>query len=284
GTEIQITEEIVIAAAANWYSGREVMALLLDKRGTEIRITEEIVIAAAANGDSGRAVMALLLDKRGAEFQITQRVIMAAAANLRRSTEVIMGMGLWVPDHIDLSLSRNWDNGLEVMALLLDKRGAEIRITEEVVIAAAANRDKGRQVMALLLDKRGAEIRITEEVVIAAAANGNSGRAVMALLLDKRGAEIRITEAVLETVVASPACKRVVDLLLNLRESEMIDSITPQTFLMASKNGNEDIICILLDAQATVQRENIYDWLLSWKIHFLFFGGVVLLNLVWFYS
>jgi hypothetical protein len=51
------------------------------------------------------------------------------------------------------------------MALLLDRRGDEFRITDEVVKEAALN----EEVMALLLDRRGDEVRITDEVVKAAA-------------------------------------------------------------------------------------------------------------------
>ncbi len=53
-------------------------------------------------------------------------------------------------------------NGKEVTALLLDRRGDEITITEEVVKGAAGN---GKAVMALLLDRREDEITITEEMV-----------------------------------------------------------------------------------------------------------------------
>ncbi|KAM3560520.1 hypothetical protein ARSEF4850_003621 [Beauveria asiatica] len=75
-------------------------------------------------------------------------------------------------------------NGKDVMALLLEQRGDEITITEEVVIAAMGNVWNGKEVMALLLEQRGDEITITEEVVIAAAENWGNGKEVMALLLE----------------------------------------------------------------------------------------------------
>ena len=58
------------------------------------------------------------------------------------------------------------------MALLLDRRGDQIQITEDVVKAAASNGWNGKEVMALLLDRRGDQIQITEDVVKAAASNG----------------------------------------------------------------------------------------------------------------
>jgi hypothetical protein len=59
----------------------------------------------------------------------------------------------------------NWKNGKEVMTLLLDRRGADIQITEDVVKAAAGNLLNGEEVMTLLLDRRGDDVQITEEVV-----------------------------------------------------------------------------------------------------------------------
>ncbi|CAJ2507138.1 Uu.00g083240.m01.CDS01 [Anthostomella pinea] len=61
------------------------------------------------------------------------------------------------------------------MALLLDRRGDKLPVTEEVVKAAAGNWN-GKQVMTLLFDQRGDEVPVTEEVVKAAARNGRNGK------------------------------------------------------------------------------------------------------------
>lgn len=52
------------------------------------------------------------------------------------------------------------------MAFLLQERGKEIRITEDVVIGAASNVGSGAQVMTLLLEKRGEDVAITEAVLL----------------------------------------------------------------------------------------------------------------------
>jgi hypothetical protein len=62
------------------------------------------------------------------------------------------------------------------MALLLDRRGDQIQVTEDVVKAAASNERNGKEVMALLLDRRGDQIQITEDVVKAAASNMEMGK------------------------------------------------------------------------------------------------------------
>ncbi|KAL9625060.1 MAG: hypothetical protein Q9160_000789 [Pyrenula sp. 1 TL-2023] len=146
-SEVLITEGVVTAAAANSWSGYEVIKLLLDRRGSEVPITEGVVTAAAAaNSGTGYEVIKLLLDRRGSEVQITEGVVTAAAANS--------------------------GTGYEVIKLLLDRRGSEVPITEGVVTAAAAAAAAkswaGYKVIELLRDRRGSEIPITEGVVTAA--------------------------------------------------------------------------------------------------------------------
>jgi len=53
---------VVKAAAGNWQSEKEIMALLLKQQGGEVKVTEEVVIAAVGNTGSGKKVIALLLE------------------------------------------------------------------------------------------------------------------------------------------------------------------------------------------------------------------------------
>ncbi|KAF6815372.1 ankyrin repeat and sam domain containing protein 6 [Colletotrichum musicola] len=52
------------------------------------------------------------------------------------------------------------------MKLLLDRRGEEVKVIEEVVKAAAGNASSGEKVMALLLNRRGEEVKVIEEVTV----------------------------------------------------------------------------------------------------------------------
>jgi hypothetical protein len=81
----QITEEVVRMAARS-YRGKEVMELLLDRRGDEVKITDEVVQEAAGSyrGEVmelllDREVIELPLDRRGDEVKITDEVVQAAA-------------------------------------------------------------------------------------------------------------------------------------------------------------------------------------------------------------
>ncbi|KAB8228901.1 uncharacterized protein BDW43DRAFT_315402 [Aspergillus alliaceus] len=172
GDQVQITEDVVKAAAGNLYHGKEVMALLLEQRGDQVQITEDMVKVAAGNKGDGKEVMAFLLEQRGDQVQITDDVVKAAAGNE--------------------------DNGKEVMALLLKQRGDQVQITEDMVKVAAGNKGDGKEIMALLLEQRGDQVQITEDVVKAAAGNEDNGKEVMALLLEQRGDQVQITEDVVK--------------------------------------------------------------------------------------
>ena len=56
--------DVVRAAASNWKRGKDIMALLLEKRGHDVQITEGVVLTAASNEHGGKNMMALLLEKR----------------------------------------------------------------------------------------------------------------------------------------------------------------------------------------------------------------------------
>ncbi|KAL7272367.1 hypothetical protein RUND412_004827 [Rhizina undulata] len=57
---MEITEDVLKAAAGNIYHGKEVMEVLLAKCG-DIKINEGILRAAAANTESGHEAMEILL-------------------------------------------------------------------------------------------------------------------------------------------------------------------------------------------------------------------------------
>ncbi|KAF4455375.1 Vegetative incompatibility protein HET-E-1 [Fusarium austroafricanum] len=225
----KVTAAVTQAAAGNSGNGKDVMALLLDRRGDEITITEEVVKTAAGNYRNGKKVMALLLDRRGDEISITEKVVSIIAKSFDK----------------------------EIMELLLDRRGDEITITEEVVKAAAGNYGNGKKVMALLLDRRGDEITITEEVVKAAAGNSWNGKDVMELLLDRRGDEITITE---EVVKAAATCGQ--DRVLNLLSQNGLISVRGEwrciaKFYNAAEAGDVSVIKRLLDTGTKPDTKNI---------------------------
>jgi hypothetical protein len=99
--------------------------------------------------------------------------------------------------------------------------------------------------MTLLLEKRGNEVKIAEDVVKAAAGNEASGEAVMALLLDKRLEDV--TVCVSDSVcLAAATCgqRKTLDLLcqrngfLHLRDEWILIA----TFFNAAKSGDVESV------------------------------------------
>ncbi|CAJ2508306.1 Uu.00g094920.m01.CDS01 [Anthostomella pinea] len=131
----------------------------------------------------------------------------------------------------------------EVMALLLDRRGKDVPITEVVVSTIAQSFNK--EVMALLLDRRGDEVPVTEEVVKAAAGNRGNGKEVMALLLDRRGDEVSITEEVVKAAAGNRGNGKEVMALLLHRSLLTRSFISNDVLRIASACGQLDILRFL---------------------------------------
>ena len=178
-----------------------------------------------------------------------------AAASIKENAKEMMellldqqGAQIKITEDVVKAAASNGGNGKEVMALLLDRRGDQIQISEDVVKAAARNEGNGKDVMALLLDRRGDLIWITEDVVEAAARNGGNGKDVMALLLDRRGDQIWITEDVVKAAARNEGDGNEVMALLLDRRGDRIQ-ITEDVVKAAARNeGNgKEVMALLLD-------------------------------------
>ncbi|KAK4220683.1 ankyrin repeat-containing domain protein [Podospora fimiseda] len=134
------------------------------------------------------------------------------------------------------------------MALLLEKRGDDVKITEEVVSILAGK--FGKEVMALLLENRGDDVKITEEVVKAAAGNEGCDEKIIEFLLHQRLSSVRASISE-EVYLAASACGQlaVLDLLSDHFSDYPIKNefVTTAKFYMASKNGDICSIKNLLD-------------------------------------
>ena len=252
GADVRITEEVVKTAARNQGSGKEILTLLFNQRGADVQITEEVVKAAAGNWNGGKEVMTLLFDRRGADIEVTEEVVKAAAGNQGSGKEVLTllldqrGADVQITEEVVKTAAGNWNGGKEVMALLFDRRGADIEVTEEVVKAAAGNQGSGKEILTFLLKQRGADVQITEEVVKSAARNWGGGKEVLTLLLNQRGADIQITEEIV-ILIAGNFDKEVVMLLLDRRGADI--QITEEIVMLIAGNFDKEVMTLLLDRQ-----------------------------------
>jgi len=158
------------------------------------------------------------------------------------------GSEVKITEEVVKAAVENWGNGEDIMMLLLDRQWSEVKIIEEAVAQIAKLFDK--EVMMLLLNKRESEVKITEEVVTAAAENWGNGEDIMMLLLDRRGSEVKITEEAVAQI-AKLFNKEVMILLLDQQGSEV--KITEKVVRAAAGNrGNgKDIMILLLDRRGS---------------------------------
>ncbi|KAI1473278.1 uncharacterized protein F4812DRAFT_412214 [Daldinia caldariorum] len=131
-SEIQVTEDVVKAAARNLANGKDVLDLLLQKWPNSV--TEGILIAAAENHVQGDTVIECLFKKLG-NAPITERVLLAAA--------------------------NNWGKGDEIIMLLLGKKNAKVPVSEELVAKLAKSRSS--KVIKKLLHGHNAGFFLIEE-------------------------------------------------------------------------------------------------------------------------
>ncbi|KAL9078756.1 MAG: hypothetical protein Q9157_002326, partial [Trypethelium eluteriae] len=140
---------------------------------------------------------------------ITSETVEAGAKSQDNGDEVIAlllnrrGHEVSITKEVLEAAAGNWKSGKEILTLFFDRQGDALPVTEEVVKAAAANEQSGVEVMTLLFDRCGDALLVTEEVVKAAAANEQSGVEVMTLLFDRRGDALPVTEEVVKAAAAN---------------------------------------------------------------------------------
>jgi hypothetical protein len=229
GSDIPITLDVVQAAAGNKGMEKEVMIRLLDQLGSDIPVTLDIVQAAAGNEDIEEEVMIRLLDQLGSDIPITLDVVQAAAGNVGIEEEITrclldrLEAGASITAEFTATFVRY--NGADLIAFLLDQRGADVQITDDVV-KAAVNWDKSvtRRKMTVLL-KRLEQSDAPITVGMARSIMEHSPVDLMASFLDQRGADVPIVKTVVRAAVSGlrEEAKKKMVVLLEHREREILE-------------------------------------------------------------
>ncbi|ORY62117.1 uncharacterized protein BCR38DRAFT_347066 [Pseudomassariella vexata] len=228
--------------------------LLLDGKIKECS-NEFIENCFADSTEKGGIVLKVLLQHTlgfdGKEFLLPRNMAKKIAENFDRPLfELLLerrGDEVTITEDVVKAAARNSHNGKYLIALLLKERGDQVTITEDVVKAAAGNWHNGRDVIALLLKERGDQVTITEDVVKAAAGNWHNGRDVIALLLKERGDQVTITEDVVKAAAGNWHNGRdVIALLLKERGDQV--TITEDVVKVAAGNwyNGRGVIALLL--------------------------------------
>ncbi|KAK6854695.1 heterokaryon incompatibility protein-domain-containing protein [Apiospora arundinis] len=172
------------------------------------KVLEAIEIKHGSGSPQAITAMRNMQKGYGSDFkEILQANILSCKGGFSRISEATLA---W--------LARSYDE--KVMELVLDNRGEDVVITEEVAKAAAGGMSKAANVIALLLDRRGNQFDLTEEVTMAGAGKSYYGEQVMAVLLNHR---CTVTEEVLKTTAGNiQSGRQIMKLLVAERRGEVI--------------------------------------------------------------
>ncbi|KAF7918004.1 uncharacterized protein EAE98_010032 [Botrytis deweyae] len=181
------------------------MLILLEERGMDSEITEDMVQFIAKN--CGHSAMKLLMQKRSADVKVTSELLKEVAKRREADEQIDMlfvgrGTEICFDNGLLTTLARMHHPGIPaIMYSIIKEQGANVVITEEIMIAAVGNTSHGDAIIKQLFAKQGANIAITEEIVIAAMGNIFQGIEIIEVLFVKQGAKLIITEEIVSAAI-----------------------------------------------------------------------------------
>ncbi|KAK1758979.1 heterokaryon incompatibility protein-domain-containing protein [Echria macrotheca] len=177
GVQVQITPAVLMAAIRCGSASVKKMKLLIEQRGDDFNITETMVSEAVKTDNL--ALVTLLFNTYGSQALVTEEVIVAAAGE---------------------------DCSVEMLRLVLDRRGNRVQISERALFAAVLwnrrwRKDLSASKMSLLLGSGENKASVTEKVMVAAAGEVSSVETLRLLL--ESGDQVQVTEQVLIAALES---------------------------------------------------------------------------------
>jgi hypothetical protein len=254
-----ITEDILLAIIQ--YRGVALLAQVLEEMKDKVRVTPVVIEAAARylKIRFAKKIFVTLLDIWEEDGNtITERILVAAAGNVDCSIEV-MKLLLDRKGETDITeaillaaaSTEHHEQSDGILIALIRCGGSRIKITEAILLAAMTARWGGKT--EILLDYKRDETEITEAILVAAAA-GFARENTMKILLDRKGDKLEITEAILLAAAGSARDKMEILLYYNGDKTE----ITEALLVAAAGNihGNTTPISSLLGDVSTKKRRS----------------------------
>lgn len=196
--EFTVDHEVLMSAARNLRGARGVFEAFLRYQGDRVEITEELLIAAAQNPGCGDDVTDLLLSLETGDYNVTA-IAEAAASNFAMGEEVIKVLFRLKGDYI-VTTSRlltnavqNAGSGLGILEFLFKEQPYYMTATESTVIAAIGNQETGIDALKLLLRHCPSEIAITKDIIQTAALTSENGLEAMKLLLEDQAVRVLLS-------------------------------------------------------------------------------------------
>ncbi|KAI1354427.1 heterokaryon incompatibility protein-domain-containing protein [Xylaria sp. FL0043] len=174
GTNITVTETLMLAAVRNRQKAREIFDIYIQKVG-KLDVTEAVLQEAAEHGYQGKEILATLLS-RAKSSAITEEVILAAIENNSYDIE-IHGLVLSQVKEMILAAARGEARGEArgqgILDVVLSRTGKRL-LTESLAVKAAVSPDISTKALNVLLSR--AKIPFTKRSVMAAIDNWSTAQ------------------------------------------------------------------------------------------------------------
>ncbi|KAL3955848.1 hypothetical protein ACCO45_009867 [Purpureocillium lilacinum] len=112
----------------------------------------------------------------------------------------IRGDQVTITEDIVKAAAGNWESGPDVMKVRLDRKGRPGHDHGGYCQGRGWKLESGPEVMKAILDRQGDTVTITEGSVKAAAGNWRSAPELMKIVLDRRGSQLNITDAAVSAI------------------------------------------------------------------------------------
>lgn len=276
---LEITRDILLAAASNSLFGDQLVGLLLD-RVNLIEVLDPLLVEAAGNNEFGLEVI-LLLQQRVDHITFTQKALERAAQekSTRTTTFLLDHISAPITEAVVLGALRSKE--LRMVQLVLD-RAADLPITQNMIYVAARycgfdclafiwkrarrlelngdfardlaqaaieNRYGAKERLRFLLDEIGNTI-IGPEALISIAGKASDPIALLTLLIE-HGVNLQFTREVLQAAAGrmSNDSSLVIFLLERSNEIELDDEI----FRAAAASGSVEVLQVLCEYSGSAE-------------------------------
>ncbi|KAI0523894.1 hypothetical protein F5B22DRAFT_659652 [Xylaria bambusicola] len=131
-----------------------------------------------------------------------------------------VGHNSWRP----ITCALSWGD-LQILRLLLDRRGEEIKVTENDVVCAIEHRERGQECMALLCERVGKKLQVTEDIMRKIRLKRDDYQEFMVMLLSGSKEQDHFAEDAIQAITdrredlcrGTPGAAEMINLLIDKR-------------------------------------------------------------------
>lgn len=241
-----LDETLAENAAENPTSGHLLLSLFLDrKKKMGFKITENLLKSVLWNDGCAEQIMHLLLSRCGADIKLTPSLIHELMLPVTNGAPIALLNDRLQDIVVDEKCVATFAQGKkETMELLLQHRGEEVQVTQNVLVTAARHSFDPRTVRLLL--KRGEPEAIIDKEILLAATENKDSSGVFDVLLDECGQDAIIDDTIMQSILQNQwQGLAMMKMLLCRQQAGFL--VTQQTICNAAEHQNRDMMEFLVN-------------------------------------